>query len=128
MASKAGRIYLLYIYFSLSNAFVSEHYQATIDLDNKLSIHLPVDSQHSKSTLRCAWFCVTCNGCNCFSFNSQTEMCRLYISCDPSAGAVDGEGWISYSNSSLQPVTGLPFSGVCLSFTSMLLFLIYQTV
>lgn len=62
MASKAGRIYLLYIYFSLSNAFVSEHYQATIDLDNKLSIHLPVDSQHSKSTLRCAWFCVTAMG------------------------------------------------------------------
>lgn len=129
MASTADRIHLLYIFFSLSEALVSKHYQENSDLENKLSIHPPVDSQHSKSVLRCACFCVRFNECNCFSFNPQTEMCRLYLSCDPSDGTVDGEGWRSYSNRSLQPVTSLSFSGVCLSFTSMFaFFIIYQTV
>lgn len=86
MASKINRINLVYIFLSMSEALVSKHYQENLDLENKLSIHPPVDSHHSQSILRCACFCVTCNGCNCFSFNSQTEMCRLYISCDPSDG------------------------------------------
>lgn len=119
MASKVGPINLMYIFLSMSEALVSKHYQENLDLENKLSIHPPVDSHHSKSILRCACFCVTCNGCNCFSFNPQTEMCRLYLSCDPSDGTVAEEGWISYSNSSLQPVTGLSFLGVCLSFNWM---------
>lgn len=119
MASKVGRINLVYIFLSLSEALVSKLYRENLDLENKLSIHPPVDSHHSKSILRCACFCVTCNGCSCFSFNSQAKMCRLYLSCDDSDGTVAGEGWRSYSNSSLKPVTSLSFLGVCLSFNSM---------
>lgn len=123
MASIADRINLVYIFFSLqSEALVSKHYQENLDLEDKLFMHPPVDSQHSKSVLRCACFCVRFNECNCFSFNPQTEMCRLYILCDPSEGTVGEEGWRSYSNRSLQPVTGLSFPGVCLSFTSMFVF------
>lgn len=116
MALKVGRINLVYIFLSISEALVSKHYQKNLDLENKLSIHPPIDSHHSKSALRCACFCVTYNGCNCFSFSSQTETCQLYLSCDPSDGTVAGEGWRSYSNSSLEPVISL---GVCLSFNSM---------
>lgn len=122
MASKVDRINLMYIFLSMSEALVSKHYQENLHLENKLSIHPPVDSHHSKSILRCACFCVTCNGCNCFSFNSQAEMCRLYLSCDPSDGTVAEDGWRSYSNTSLQPVTSLSFSGVCLSFNPMFVF------
>lgn len=122
MASKIDLINLMYIFLSMSEALVSKHYQENLDLENKLSIHSPVDTQHSKSLLRCACFSVTCYGCNCISFNSQTEMCRLYLSCDPSDGTVAEDGWRSYSNSSLEPVTSLSFLGVCLSFNSMFVY------
>lgn len=80
MASIADRINLVYIFFSLlSEALVSKHYQENLDLENKLFMHPPVDSQHSKSVLRCACFCVRFNECNCFSFNPQR--CVGFIFC-----------------------------------------------
>lgn len=109
MTSSSDRLNWLCLFVSMSKALVSEHYLANIDLDNKLSIHPPAANRNSKSTLRCACICVTCNGCNCFSLNSQAELGRLYFSCDPSDGTVDEDGWRFYSNTSLEPVISLSF-------------------
>lgn len=38
------------------------------------------------------------NSSECFSFNSQTGMCRRYCSCDPSDMTVTESGWRLYNN------------------------------
>lgn len=98
MVLKVGLINFMYIFLLMLEVLVLKYYQENLDLENKLFIYLLVDSYYLKFILRCVCFCVMCNGCNCFSFNFQIEMCWFYFLCDLFDGIVVEEGWILYSN------------------------------
>lgn len=97
-------LWLLFTFLSVSEAMVSRHYVANLDVDNKISLHAPSDNLHAVSCAICSSLCI--NECKCFSFNSQSKMCRLYMnscSCDPSNMDATEEGWRSYTIIETQP-------------------------
>lgn len=63
---------------SLTEAFVSRHFKANQELNNKLLMHPLLESRHVGSIIRCASLCD--HRCQSFNFNSLSGMCLLYSS------------------------------------------------
>lgn len=104
MTPIVDRLQLLLTFISMSKAMECQQYRANLDVDNKVSSQAPSDNLHAVSFATCSRSCI--NGCECFSFNSQSMMCRLYMfnsSCDPSNLTVSEAGWRSYTIFEIQP-------------------------
>lgn len=87
----------VFAFLSISMAMVCQQYRANLEVDNKISSHAPSSTLHAVSFATCSRSCV--NGCECFSFNTQSKMCslnKLYSACDPSNMTVIEEGWRSF--------------------------------
>lgn len=110
MTSVVEGLRLLFSYMSISNAMVCQQYRVNLEVDNKVSIHAPLESLHSVSFATCSRSCI--NGCECFSYNSQTKMCKLYTFdslCNPSYMTVSEGGWRSYTIHGKDPGTILVY-------------------
>lgn len=104
MTPIVDRLQLLLTFISMSQAMECQQYRANLEVDNKVSTQAPSDNLHAVSFASCSRSCI--NGCECFSFNSRSNMCRLYIhrsSCDPSNMTVSEAGWRSYTIFEIQP-------------------------
>lgn len=110
MASVVDGLRLLFSFLSISEAMMCQQYKRNLEVDNKVSIQAPSENLHDASFATCSRSCI--NGCECFSFNSQTNMCRLYTystSCDPSNMTVSEAGWRSYIIETKTPGTTLVY-------------------
>ena len=88
---------LLFSFLSISEAMMCQQYRVNLEVDNKVSQQAPSENLNDVSFATCSRSCI--NGCECFSFNAQSNMCRLYMyssSCDPSKMTVSEAGWRSY--------------------------------
>lgn len=104
MTTIVDRLHLLLTLISMSKAMECQQFRANLEVDNKISTQAPSDNLHAVSFASCSRSCI--NGCECFSFNSRSNMCRLYIhrsSCDPSNMTVSEAGWRSYTIFKIQP-------------------------
>lgn len=99
MASYCGGFLLIFTLMSLFAVFMSQHYKANLEFNNKVSIVNPIYNRHTDSLTMCAPFCGF--GCKCFNFNLQTGMCRPYNSCNALDMAVNETGWRLYVDPSL---------------------------
>lgn len=115
MAIDVDRVQLLCLFLSVSEAFVSKLYTVNFEYDSKASMHTPSDTLPAASLPICASMCG--NRCQCFSFNSQTKMCRLHSSCNPDNMTVSNTEWKSYTNPTMRP-KGMWF-GSLLAFKTM---------
>lgn len=109
MTTLVNRLHLLLTLISMSKAMECQQFRANLEVDNKISTQAPLDNLHAVSFATCSRSCI--NGCECFSFNSWSNMCRLYIyrsSCDPSNMTVSEAGWRSYTIFEIQPTEALP--------------------
>lgn len=89
---------LLFSFLSISEAMMCQQYRVNLEVDNKVSQQAPSENLHDVSFATCSRSCI--KGCECFSFNTQSNMCRLYMyssSCDPSNMTVSEAGWRSYT-------------------------------
>lgn len=89
------RVQVLFLSLSVSGALVSKLYTASSENDNKALLHTPSNTLPAASLSICA--CLCGDICKCFSFNSQTKMCRLHSSCDTQNMTVSDTGWRSYT-------------------------------
>uniref|UniRef100_K1R942 Uncharacterized protein n=1 Tax=Magallana gigas TaxID=29159 RepID=K1R942_MAGGI len=64
-------------------------------------MYTPSETLSSASLSICACSCG--DSCKCFSFNSQTKMCRLHRSCDCQIMTVSDTGWRFYNNPTMRP-------------------------
>lgn len=80
MATYVDRVQLLFLFLSVSEAIVSQLYTVNFEFDSKAPMYTPSDTLPAASLPICASVCG--NRCKCFSYNSQTKMCRLHSSCD----------------------------------------------
>nr|XP_019922925.2 ficolin-2 [Crassostrea gigas] len=97
MTSVVDGIRMVFLFLSISEAMMCQQYRANLEVDNKVYIQAPSENLHDVSFATCSRSCI--NGCECFSFNAQSNMCRLYMyssSCDPSKMTVSEAGWRSY--------------------------------
>lgn len=104
MTTIVDRLHLLLTLISMSKAMECQQFRANLEVDNKISTQAPSDNLHAVSFATCSRSCI--NGCECLSFNSRSNMCRLYIhrsSCDPSNMTVREAGWRSYTIFEIQP-------------------------
>jgi hypothetical protein len=72
---------------------ISKYFTAGRNLDNKTHVSTvnPIYVGNVRSPTQCS---ITCgDGCSCFGFNSNTNMCRTYTSCDSSTITVGEPGW-----------------------------------
>uniref|UniRef100_K1PR98 Microfibril-associated glycoprotein 4 n=1 Tax=Magallana gigas TaxID=29159 RepID=K1PR98_MAGGI len=100
---------LLFSFLSISEAMMCQQYRVNLEVDNKVSQQAPSENLHDVSFATCSRSCIT--GCECFSFNTQSNMCRLYMyssSCDPSNMTVSEAGWRSYIIYETKPPEALP--------------------
>lgn len=89
------RVQVLFLFLSVSEALVSKLYTASSENDNKASLHTPSNTLPAASLSICA--CLCGDSCKCFSFNSETKMCRLHSSCATQNMTVSDTGWRSYT-------------------------------
>lgn len=101
MLFKNHRVYFLFLFLSLSKAFINRHFKAKQELSNKLLMHTLLESRRVGSIIRCASLCD--NRCHCFNFNSLSGICRLYSSCDLSDATTSEAGWIYFTELTPQP-------------------------
>lgn len=101
MLFKNHRVHFLFLFLSLSKAFITRHFKAKQELSNKLLIHTLLESRRVGSIIRCASLCD--NRCHCFSFNSLSGICRLYSSCDLSDATTSEAGWTYFTELTPQP-------------------------
>lgn len=88
---------LLFSFLSISEAMMCQQYRVNLEVDNKVSQQAPSENLYDVSFATCSRSCI--KGCECFSFNTQSNKCRLYMyssSCDPSNMTVSEAGWRSY--------------------------------
>lgn len=95
------QVQLLFLFLSVSEAIEPKLYSANFESDNKASMYTPSDTLSAASLSMCASMCG--NRCQCFSFNSQTKMCRLHSSCNPDNVTVSDTEWRSYTIPAIQP-------------------------
>lgn len=98
MTSVVNGLRMLFSFLSISNAMVCQQYSVNLEVDNKVSKHAPLESLRNVSFGTCSRSFI--NGCECFSYNSQSKMCKLYTfdnSCNPSYMTVSEAGWRSYT-------------------------------
>lgn len=101
MLFKNHRVYFLFLFLSLSKAFITRHFKAKQELSNKLLMHTLLESRRVGSIIRCASLCD--NRCHCFNFNSLSGICRLYSSCDLSDATTSEAGWTYFTELTPQP-------------------------
>lgn len=109
MTPIVDRLQLLFTFISMSQAIKCQQYRANLEVDNKVSSQAPSDNLHAVSFATCSQSCI--NGCECFSFNSQSMTCRLYMfnsSCDTFNMTVSEAGWRSFTIFEIQPTETLP--------------------
>lgn len=97
-SSVVNGLWLLFSFTSISEAMMCQQYRVNLEVYNKVSIQAPAENLQDVSFATCSRSCI--NGCECFSYNSQSKMCRLYMystSCDPSNMTVSEAGWRSYT-------------------------------
>uniref|UniRef100_A0A8W8JPL1 Fibrinogen C-terminal domain-containing protein n=1 Tax=Magallana gigas TaxID=29159 RepID=A0A8W8JPL1_MAGGI len=101
MATYVDRVQLLFLFLSVSEAIVSQLYTVNFEFDSKAPMYTPSDTLPAASLPICASVCG--NRCKCFSYNSQTKMCRLHSSCDTTNMTVRNTEWRSYTTPTMQP-------------------------
>lgn len=100
MATYVDRVQLLFLFLSVSEAIVSQLYTVNFEFDSKAPMYTPSDTLPAASLPICASVCG--NRCKCFSYNSQTKMCRLHSSCDTTNMTVRNTEWRSYTTPTMQ--------------------------
>lgn len=103
-SSVVNGLWLLFSFMSISEAMMCQQYRVNLEVDNKVSVQAPAENLQDVSFATCSRSCI--NGCECFSYNSQSKMCRLYMystSCDPSNMTVSEAGWRSYTIETPEP-------------------------
>lgn len=96
MALKIYGLKMPFVFLSLLHAMLTKDFKADGKLDNKVSVHPAIGNSYTESLINCT--ILSRNSSECFSFNSQTGMCRRYCSCDPSDMTVTDSGWRLYNN------------------------------
>lgn len=100
---------LLFSFLSISEAMMCQQYRVNLEVDNKVSQQAPSENLNDVSFATCSRSCI--KGCECFSFNTQSNMCRFFMyssSCDPSNMTVSEAGWRSYTIYETKPPEALP--------------------
>lgn len=95
MLFEIRRVHFVYLFLSLSEAFITSHFNANEELSNTLLMHTLLESRRVGSDIRCAILCD--NRCHCLNFNSLSGMCRLYSSCDLSDATISEAGWTYFT-------------------------------
>lgn len=95
MLFEIRRVHFVYLFLSLSEAFITSHFNANEELSNTLLMHTLLESRRVGSDIRCAILCD--NRCHCLNFNSLSGMCLLYSSCDLSDATISEAGWTYFT-------------------------------
>ena len=95
-------LYIVIIFLRILSATsveVYHYFRKNTELSNKVLENVLTKDIQTSSLLGCGARCHRC--CRCFGFNTLTNICRIFQTCDQEDVINDEDGWIYHSRNEL---------------------------